>query len=244
MTWGFLSAAHFASLAFGVLIVVALYFILRKRSDRVKTIVLGVLSFSGIGAILYNLLAWNSPLEYLPFHLCSISAVVLPIAVFTRNKVLNNLLLLWSFGSLFALLVNVSVADAKILSWVFVFFYFPHVLEFGIPILMFALGLAKKDVKCISSTIGITLGAYTVIHFINLWINSYTLKNNILDWQGNVVAVNYMYSIKPENPLLDFFYGIIPYSYWYMYLSIVLAVVYLGVVYLPDIIKLVRRKKA
>lgn len=242
MTWGFLSTAHFASMAFGVLMIVGLYFLLRNRSDRVKTIVLGILSFSGMCAVVYNLLAWNSPLEYLPLHLCSISAVVLPIAVFTRNKVLNNLLLLWSFGSLFAILINVAVADAKILSWVFFFFYFPHVLEFGIPILMFAFGLAKKDVRCIGSTIGITLGVYTLIHFINLWINSYTLANNILDWQGNVVSVNYMYSIKPENPLLDFFYSVIPHSYWYMYLSVILAVVYLGFVYLPEIIKLVRRK--
>lgn len=242
MTWGFFSAAHFASLALGVFIVAALYFILRGRSDRVKTVVLGILSFSGIAAIVYNLLAWNSPLEYLPLHLCSINAIVLPIAVFTKNKVLNNLVLLWSLGAIFALLVNASVADAKILSWVFVFYYFPHVLEFGIPILMFALKLVKKDVKCIASTIAITLGAYTVIHFINLWINSYALNNNVLDWQGNVVVVNYMYSITPENPLLDFFYGIIPRSYWYMYLSVILAAVYLGLVYLPDIIRLIRKK--
>ena len=243
MTWGFLSSAHIISLILAVGIITLLYFILKNKSDRVKTIVLGILSFSGIAAIIYNLVAWNSPLEYLPLHLCSLNAMVLPFAVFTRKKVLNNLLLLWSIGALFALIINVSVSDAKILSWTFVFYYFPHVFELGIPILMFLLKLAKKDVKCIISTVVITMTVYTLIHFVNLWINSYAIKNNIVDLAGNVIKVNYMYSIYPDNPLLNLLYSIIPYQYWYMYLTMVVVVIYLGIVYLKDILKLIKAKK-
>lgn len=242
MTWGFLSAAHFASLALGVLIVAGLYIILRQRSDSVKIIVLGVLSFSGICAVVYNLLAWNSPLEYLPLHLCSLNAIVLPVAVFTRSKVLNNLLLFWSLGALFALLVNVAVADAKIISPVFAFYYFPHVLEFGIPILMFSLKLVKKDVRCIASTLAITIIVYTAIHFVNIGINNYTLEHAILDYASNVVRVNYMYSLTPENPMLDLFYSIIPHQYWYMYLALIPAVPYLALVYFSDIVRLISRR--
>ena len=242
MTWGFLSAEHIISLVVGVFIIVGLYFILKNRSDRTKIAVLAILSLSGIAAVIFNLVSWGSPLEYLPLHLCSLNAIVLPIAVVTRNRVLNNLLLLWSFGALFALLVNVAVADAEILSLVFAFYYFPHVLEFGIPILMFLFKLVKKDVRCIASTVAITAGSYTVIHFVNLAINSYAAKHNILDWASNVVHVNYMYSLAPENPLLELFYSIIPYSYWYMYASFILVALYLGLVYLPDIIKLIRKK--
>jgi hypothetical protein len=72
MTWGFFSIAHIASLVLAVALIVALYFILRKVNDTIKTIVLGILSFSGIAAIIFNLVVWDSPLEYLPFHLCSI----------------------------------------------------------------------------------------------------------------------------------------------------------------------------
>jgi uncharacterized membrane protein YwaF len=243
MTWGFLSSAHIISLILAVGIITLLYFILKNKSDRVKTIVLGILSFSGIAAIIYNLVAWNSPLEYLPLHLCSLNAMVLPFAVFTRKKVLNNLLLLWSIGALFALIINVSVSDAKILSWTFVFYYFPHVFELGIPILMFLLKLAKKDVKCIISTVVITMTVYTLIHFVNLWINSYAIKNNIVDLAGNVIKVNYMFSIYPNNPLLNLFYSIIPYQYWYMYLTMVVIVIYFGIVYLKDILKLIKAKK-
>ena len=243
MIWGFLSSAHIISLILAVGIITLLYFILKNKSDRVKTIVLGILSFSGIAAIIYNLVAWNSPLEYLPLHLCSLNAMVLPFAVFTRKKVLNNLLLLWSIGALFALIINVSVSEAEILSWTFVFYYFPHVFELGIPILMFLLKLAKKDVKCIISTVVITMTVYTLIHFVNLWINSYAIKNNIVDLAGNVIKVNYMYSIYPDNPLLNLLYSIIPYQYWYMYLTMVVIVIYLGIVYLKDILKLIKAKK-
>ena len=158
MTWGFFSITHIISLILAVGIIVALYFVLRKLKDSNKIIVLSILSFSGIAAIVFNLIAWNSPLEYLPLHLCSLNALILPIAVITRKKVLNNLLLLWSIGALFALIINTSVADAEIFSLTFLFYYFPHVFELGIPILMFLLKLTKKDVKCIYSTIGITLG--------------------------------------------------------------------------------------
>ena len=113
----------------------------------------------------------------------------------------------------------------------------------GIPILMFTLGLVKKDVRCIGSTMLITVLSYTVIHFINVFINSYTEKHQILDWASNVIKVNYMYSITPENPLLDLFYSIIPYEYWYMYLCFLIAAVYLGIVYAPEWIALIKEKR-
>ena len=94
-----MSVAHIISLVAGVVGIAVLYLILKDRRETTKTAVLAVLSFSGMAAIIYNLLAWNSPLEYLPLHLCSLNAMVLPIAVITKNKVLNNLLLLWSLGA-------------------------------------------------------------------------------------------------------------------------------------------------
>lgn len=243
MTWGFLSTAHIISLVLAAGSIAALYFLLRKAKNAIKITVLGILSFAGIGAIIFNLVIWNSPLEYLPLHLCSLNAMALPIAVFSRNKILNNLLLLWSLGALIALVLNNAVAEAEILSWTFVFYYFPHVLEFGIPVLMFLFKLAKKDAKCIATTLGITMVSYTVIHFINLWLNSYAFANNIVDWAGNVIKVNYMYSIYPDNPVLALFYQIIPHAYWYMYLAVAVITIYLVCIYLPDIIRIIKRKK-
>ena len=236
MIWGTFGPVHILTLVLGAVMVVGLYYGLKKASRKVQTLVLGVLSFSGIAAIVYNLVMWGSPLEYLPLHLCSINAILLPIVVFTRSKTLGNLLLVWSLGAAAALVMNQSVASASITSSVFFFYYFPHVMEFGIPILLFKLGLVKKDPRCIGSTIGITMAIYTLVHCANLALNTYCAANKILA-DGAVIKVNYMFSITPENPLLAAFYKVIPHPYWYMYMIVPILVVYLLVVYAPQLRK-------
>jgi hypothetical protein len=108
---------------------------------------------------------------------------------------------------------------------------------------MFCLKLVEKDKKCILSTITITYAVYTVVHFINVGLNRYCIENEILDWSGNIIQVNYMYSIKPENPLLQLFYNILPYSYWYMLLCIPIIIVYLSAIYGKQIVASLKQKK-
>ena len=234
ITWGFFSINHIISLIFAIFIIFILYKLLEKKEENIQILTLGILSFSGIFAIIYNLIAWNSPIEYLPFHLCSLNAMVLPIAVFTKNKHLNNLLLLWSLGAILAIVVNSAQADYEIFSLTFAIYYFPHVLEFGIPLLMFKLNLVKKDISCIKTTLIITLISYTLIHLINVNINNYLELNNIVDYAGNLIQVNYMYSIQPENPVMSLFYMILPYEYWYMFLAIPIIFIYLIFIYLKE----------
>lgn len=86
MEWGSFGPVHLISLAVAAGLLIGLYYLLRCLPQKWQVGILGVLSFSGIAAIVYNLLAWNSPLEYLPLHLCSLNAMVLPFAVFTRKR--------------------------------------------------------------------------------------------------------------------------------------------------------------
>ena len=76
MVWGTFTITHIVSLLLGAGIIIGLYFLLKNKTQKTQTLVLGVLSFAGIAAIIYNLAAWNSPIEYLPFHLCSLNAMV------------------------------------------------------------------------------------------------------------------------------------------------------------------------
>lgn len=249
LTWGSLGIVHITSLAVGFLLAVGLYLILKRLPQKIQIIILGILSFAGIGAIIFNLKTWNSSLEYLPFHLCSWNALVLPIAVFSRSRTLNNLLFVWGLGAAAALIVNNAQADFEIFSPTFAFYYFPHLIECTIPILMVKLGLTEKKSKYIFSTVGITVGIYTVVHFINIFLNDYCIKNNVLDNSGNLVQVNYMYSLAPENPVFDLFWKIIPSEYWYMYCAIPLLLVYLAVIYHKELIEKLKavmkiRKKA
>ena len=128
-----------------------------------------------------------------------------------------------------------NMAEAKLLDGPFCFYYFPHVLEFGIPILLFRLGLVEKDPKCIGSTLLITMVSYTLIHFVNVGLNNWFAAN------GSEVMVNYMFSVIPSNPLLALFYRLIPYAYWYMYLIVPVVAVYLLAVYAPQLLK--KRRK-
>lgn len=243
MLWGSFGVVHLLSLLLGAGMIVGLYFLLRRASVKIQTVVLGILSFSGIAAIIFNLLAWGSPYEYLPLHLCSLTALVLPIAVFTRSKVLGNLLLLWSLGAVMALVVNTAQADFEIFSATFAFYFFPHLLEFGIPILLVALGLVKMDIKCIGSTLLITLGTLIVVHLANVGLNSYFAANEILNPAGDLVQVNYMYTIKPENPVLALFWSLIPYPFWYMLPVVVIVLVYLLLVYSKQLAALFTKNK-
>lgn len=237
MQWGTFTLTHIATLILAVGILVALYFVLRKAPQKEQIAVLGVLSFSGIGAIIYNLLAWGAPLAYLPLHLCSINAMLLPVAVFTRNKTLGNLLLLWCLGALAAVVLNYEMAETELFGAAFNVYFFPHIMEFGIPLLMVKLGLVKKDPKCIASTMVISMGIYTVVHFLNLLINNYCIAI------GDAYRANYMFSLGPTNPLVALFHKVIPHAYWYMYMVLPIVFVYLLLVYTPDLIRSYQRKK-
>lgn len=229
MKWGFFTPVHIATLVLAALILGVLYHGLKNKSEKVQTLVLLPLSCSGIAAIIYNLLRWGEPLAYLPLHLCSLNALILPIAVATRNKKLCNLLLLWCLGALVALVANFEMVNTEVFGEAFNFYFFPHVFEFGIPVLLFKLKLAKKDPECISSTITITMVIYTLVHLCNLGINRYCAA------VGNSLRVNYMFSLDATNPLTALFYKVIPHDYWYMYMVIPIVAAYLLVVYAPEI---------
>ena len=173
--WGpMFGTVHIITLVVGILINVALYFLLSRLSRKTQIAILFVLSFAGIVAIIFNLVTWGKPWEYLPLHLCSLNAMLLPFAVLTRKKWACNLLLLWSLGSYVALVLHTTggMDQTNLFNWPFVFYFFPHVLEAGIPILLFALKLVEKDYKTIKSTVIITFICYTAIHFVNVAINS------------------------------------------------------------------------
>lgn len=218
-----------------------LHFLLRNRSDKTQTAVLGCLSFLGIAAITYDLVVWGCPLEYLPLHLCSFNAMALPFLVFTKNKALGNMLLLWCLGAIAALVLNTEMAEAELLSWPFFFYYFPHVAEIAIPLLMVSLGKVRKDPKCILSTVGITMGLYTVVHLINLGLNRLFVAGDVRNLSGERIIANYMFSIKPNNPMSELFYGWVG-EYWHMYLALPILVAYLLIVYAPELLRLGKKK--
>ena len=244
MKWGSFGSVHFATLVFAAALLALTYLLLKHKSLKIQLTVLGIMSFMGNAATIYNLLAWNAPLEYLPLHLCALNGLLLPIAVFTRNKKLCNLLLLWSLGAFVALVANGTMANAEIFGWPFFFYYFAHVTELGVPLLLFGLGLVEKDPRCIGSTLGITFGAYTAIYGINKLINWLCVLNQVTRADGSIVQVNYMYSMGPIDPLSGALWNILPYEYWYMLLAFPLIGLYLAGLYAPQFLANRRKNRS
>lgn len=243
MTWGFFTVTHILTLLLAGATIFILHYALRGRSRKTQTMVLFPLSLLGIASIIFNLLVWGNPWENLPLHLCAFNAFTLPIVVLTGNKTFGNVLLLWCLGALAALILNNETADVELFSWAFFFYYFPHVMEFAIPIVLVSLGRVEKDPKCILSSVGLTMGMYTCVHFANLGLNSFFTAHNILNPEGELVFANYMYSLAPNNPLSELFMKIIPGYYWHMYLAVPILVVYLLIVYAPEIKRFFKNRK-
>ena len=232
MPWGTFTPQHIATLFLSVAVIVGLHFLLRICSPKIQTAILFVLSFAGIVAILFNLLMWGFPLEYLPLHMCSVNAILLPVTVLSKNRFLGSLTLLWCLGAALALIVNTGQADFVIPSWAFFLYYIPHTLEIAVPVLLFTTGLIRFDFRTTPMTVVLTMGIYTLVHFANLALNRYAQANGILNYFGEIARLNYMFSLSPDgNPLLEFFWQVIPYPYWYMYGAIPLIVLYLGLIW-------------
>ncbi len=245
LCWGApFGIVHLITLAVAAVLIIGFYFLFKYLPERIRYIGLLALSLPGILGIIYNLIAWGSPLEYLPFHMCSIASILLPIAVISLNRHVGNLLLVWCLGSILALIFTDAQAGYEIPSAVFFIYYVPHVFEFAVTIYLFAFGYIKKDYKCIPVTVGLTVAIYTAVHLVNLALNHYCAVNNIVDYEGNVLTFNYMFSMTPTTSIFQLFWNILPYEYWYMYVAVVILVVYLVVLYLPQIIRAAKEKKA
>ena len=232
MPWGTFTPQHIATLLLSIAVIVGLHFLLRKCAPKTQTVTLFVLSFAGIVAVVFNLLMWGFPLEYLPLHMCSIHALLLPATVLSKNRILGSLTLLWCLGAALALIVNTGQADFVIPSATFFFFYIPHTLEIAVPVLLFTTGLIRFDFRTTPITVALTMGIYTAVHFANLALNGYVQANGILNYFGEIARLNYMFSLSPDgNPLLELFWQVIPYPYWYMYGAIPLIVLYFGLIW-------------
>lgn len=243
MQWGSFGIVHIATLVIAAALIVGVYFLLKYLPERVRYFSILALSFSGIVAIIYNLAAWGSPLEYLPFHMCSILAIMLPITVLTKSRYMGNLLLVWCLGSLLALIINHASGHYVIPSAAFFIYYIPHVFEFGVVIYLFKFGYVKKDYRCIPVTVLATVVIYTAVHFINVALTRYAEAEQLVDYAGNPLRFNYMFSMTPDNPVLALFWRVIPHPYWYMYMAVIVLVVYLVVLYLPQIVGAVKEKR-
>lgn len=238
MTCEFFGTFHIISLISVPILIILLYLLLRKTNRLVKTIVLLIISLVGIWLLMDELIRTKNIFSHLPFHMCSMNGFLLPFVILTKNKRIGNMLALWCFGALGALIFNFEInalTTADIRTWTYTI---PHMIQFCVPILLILLKHIELDYKLIPSTVILTIFFYTLAHFVNVGLIEYYAKLGQSCW------ANYMFSIGPgDNIFLLFFWKICPHQYWYMYCIIPLVIILLCILYLKQIIKTILEKK-
>lgn len=244
--WGFFTPTHIATIIIAIVFPILLYHLIKNKSEKTQRIVLFLFSMLGPITMLNEIIRYapmQSILVYLPIHLCSINAILTPILICTKNELIGNITPLFSIGSGLAVIFNTIQADYSIFSLVFILYYSSHAMGCALPFLMAKLGLVKIRPKYILPSVGIIFLLYTVVHFINIWINTACLEGNIVDGFGDLIQVNYMFSISTQgNPALEFFWSIIPYEYFYMLAVFPIIVVYYLILNIKYIIAFLKTK--
>ncbi len=237
MPWGSFTTVHLSTLAFAIVFNIVIYLILKRMSRSKQIIALFALSLVSVGIVVGGMIANKDDiLRNLPLSFAAISILLLPLAIITRGKKLCNRVLLWSAGSILALVFNSSMENVELMSAEFITYFSMHLFGAGIPILLFELNLVKRNTKTIKSTAVITILIYTAVHVANLVINSTN------GWSA-AEGVNYMATLYPNTEFLNFLYAIIPAPYWYMVLTLPALVLYVLYWYLPEILDQRRRRK-
>lgn len=227
MLWGTFSTVHISTLVFALIFIVIMFNILVDKSRKAQILSLFLISLVLSGLVIYNAITSENIQDDLPLNLWSLSALLLPYAVLTRQKWCCNLLILWPIQSLISLIFNYDKADMNVISSEFIVYFFTHVLVFSIPLLLFWLKLVNRDHKYIKFSLIFTALTYTGVHFANI-----------------ALGTNYLYSMSPVgNELFAFFRTIFPFDYWYMYLAIPILYVYLVWWYLPEMLDYRRKRK-
>ena len=220
--WGEpISINYILSMVFVFAVLIGLIFLLKNKSEKVVKIVLFPFSLLGLGAIIYNILAygnvdqWN-PLTFndnvyyhLPLNFCSYTALLCPLLVLmNKRNILGNYLLPGSIGAMAALTLRESGCyTMNIFEGDFIWYFYPHMFEFIIPQVFIFIKKVEIKPLYIPFALAITIVLYTISYNVGHYVN---IKHG--------VDTNYFFGERPNNPVLEMCWNIFPVKYWYMFL--------------------------
>lgn len=228
------------TLGFFLLILVAASLILRKKSEKTRQTVLIAASLCTlVGFILYKILLsmdedYNQIIQSmggfnwwgeLPFQLCNVNMILIPIAVHTKKRGLLSFCFFGgSLGAFMAMMFAVNgFSGYSLLLPRMIGFYFTHCMIVIEALALASFGLYQPELKDIPRMI-LTLLLIALAAFgLNL----------LLRFTGLHPRANYFFTMEPEGvSLLELFYSWIPLPYLYLLPSMVILAVYMSLVML------------
>lgn len=140
---------YFMYIVLGAGIIVGLYFLLRKKSEKTKTLVIG-------GILIFNLVLHFLKLTFPPYstdpdkamsqiwfiNICGISVLAFPFFFFSKNKTLKDFMFyLGVISGFLALVYPTEAIDKAPFALDTIRFYITHLIIFMAPLLMMMLKL-------------------------------------------------------------------------------------------------------
>jgi len=164
-----------------------------------------------------------SLLDRLPFHLCALNAIIIPLGISTKNKTLLNYMYAISLPGAAAAMLTPAMSyygQYFYLSWQIIFFYLDHALMLLTPILAIVCKMYRPEHRYIPRVAALFLPYTVAIYIADKLLNQNWLFLNYPD-EGTVIALFAEYLGNPG----------------YLAALALLAVAIVVFMYLPWIIK-------
>ncbi len=144
----------------------------------------------------------------LPFYLCNISTIVAVLAAASRNQLL--MAYCTSIGFLGAVLAYLMPdgpnVNQKFFSWQALGFYGYHSMLIASSLSFFVLGLYVPVYGDALRVTVLTVLIIMAVHLVNL----------LMIRTGLNPASNFIFTVRPDNAVLAWFYKLIPVQLWYL----------------------------
>lgn len=137
--------------------------------------------------------------DRLPFHLCPLNSVVMPIAVLTQNRTLLNYLYAISMPAAIAAMFTPAMSYYGLyawFSWQVVFFFVEHGMMAAVAVLAIRSRLFRPDIRALPGVAALFLGYAAIIYPVNLLTGQNYLFLHYPD-QGTVMAFFAQYLGNP-----------------------------------------------
>jgi uncharacterized membrane protein YwaF len=216
-----------------VFLFILISFLLGKQNSDIKRNVLLIICiFNILLYISYKIIQANNP-EYnfniftnLPLHFCNINLILLPIAIFSKNKYLLAYQLY--FGTPLALLALVTI-DPSFRSKPFfeytsiVYFYYHSMLAI-IPFLLLKYKLFIPSYKNVLQPVLLLISITFIAHIVNIIFRVTRIAEE----------ANYFFTYGLKGDFFtEFFWNILPYNFFFLLPSILLFLPYIILITLP-----------
>ena len=129
-------------------------------------------------------------LDRMPFHLCAMNAIVMPVAVAKKNKTLLNYMYAIALPAAVAAMLTPAMSYYGryfYFSWQVLFFFLDHGLMVLVAVLAVCGGLLRPDVKELPRVAVLFVAYAAIIYPVNKLLNQNYLFLNYPD-QGTVMA--------------------------------------------------------